>query len=61
MEWLSDARSRAARWRSDTVKPTINEVEHGTAFTPVDLIVVDNIVPIIDPVTGELRGATGGR
>ncbi len=41
----------------DTVELTINEVEHGTAFTPIDLIVIDNIVPTKDPVTG----ATGGR
>jgi hypothetical protein len=45
----------------DTVELTINEVEHGTAFTPIDLIVVDNIVPTTDPDTGEVTGATGGR
>jgi hypothetical protein len=45
----------------DTVELTCNEVEHGNAFTPVDLIVVDNIVPTRDPVTGEVTGATGGR
>jgi hypothetical protein len=45
----------------DTVELTINEVKHGTAFTPIDLIVVDNIVPTTDPVTGEVTGATGGR
>ena len=31
------------------------------AFTPIDLIVVDNIVPTRDPDTGEVTGATGGR
>ena len=45
----------------DTVELTYNEVEHGKAFTPMDLIVVDNIVPIKDPVTGEVTGATDGR
>lgn len=45
----------------ETVELTINEVEHGKAFTPIDLIVVDNIVPTKDPATGEVRGATGGR
>ena len=45
----------------DTVELTINEVEHGTAFTPIDLIVVDNIIPTRDTVTGEVTGATGGR
>ena len=45
----------------DTVELTVNEVEHGTAFTPIDLIVVDNIVPTTDPDTGEVTGATGGR
>ncbi|MGO9191547.1 MAG: protein NO VEIN domain-containing protein [Streptosporangiaceae bacterium] len=45
----------------DTVELTTNEVEHGTAFTPIDLIVVDNIAPTTDPVTGEVTGATGGR
>ena len=45
----------------DTVELTVNEVEHGMAFKPVDLIVIDNIVPATDPVTGEVTGATGGR
>ena len=45
----------------DTVELTFNEVEHGTTFTPVDLIVVDNIVPVRDPASGEVTGATGGR
>jgi hypothetical protein len=45
----------------DTVELTINEVEHGMAFTPIDLIVVDKIVPIMDPATGEVTNATGGR
>lgn len=45
----------------DTVELTANEVEHGTAFTPIDLVVVDNIVPIRDPDTGEVTSATGGR
>ena len=45
----------------DTVELTDNEVEHGTAFTPIDLIVVDKIVPTTDPVTGEVTSATGGR
>lgn len=44
----------------DTVELTINEVEHGTAFTPVDLIVVDNIAPTRDLLSGEVTGATGG-
>jgi Protein NO VEIN, C-terminal len=44
----------------DTVELTCNEVEHGNAFTPVDLIVVDSIVPTRDPVTGEVTGATAG-
>jgi len=44
----------------DTVE-LANEVEHGTAFTPIGLIVVDNIVPIRDPDTGEVTSATGGR
>lgn len=29
--------------------------------TPIDLIVVDNIVPIRDPDTGKVTSATGGR
>jgi hypothetical protein len=33
----------------DTIELTINAVEHGTAFTPIDLIVVDDIDPIRDP------------
>ena len=45
----------------DTVELTINEVEHGVAFTPIDLIVVNGIVPTVDPVTGEVTGGTGGR
>jgi hypothetical protein len=45
----------------DTVELTCNEVEHGTDFTPIDLIVVDNIDPVKDPVTGEVTDATGGR
>jgi hypothetical protein len=45
----------------DTVELTVNEVKHGMAFKPVDLIVIDNIVPATDPVTGEVTGATGGR
>jgi hypothetical protein len=45
----------------DTVELTFNEVEHGTAYTPVDLIVVDRITPLRDPDTGEVTGATGGR
>lgn len=45
----------------DTVELTINEVEHGAAFTPIDLVVVDKIVPIRDPDTGEITNATGGR
>ena len=45
----------------DTVELTINEVEHGTAFTPIDLIVVDNIVPTTDSDSGEVTGATDGR
>jgi hypothetical protein len=44
-----------------TVELTTNEVEHGKAYTPIDLIVVDNIVPTKDPATGEVTGATGGR
>lgn len=45
----------------DTVELTINEVDHGTTYTPVDLIVVDSIIPTRDPATGEVIGATGGR
>jgi hypothetical protein len=45
----------------DTVELTFNEVDHGTTFTPVDLIVVDKIIPTRDPATGEVTGATGGR
>jgi hypothetical protein len=45
----------------ETVELTINEVEHGAAFTPIDLVVVDKIVPTRDPVTGVIVGATGGR
>lgn len=45
----------------DTVELTFNEVEHGMAFTPIDLIVVDKILPTKDSVTGEVVGATGGR
>ena len=45
----------------DTVELTVNEVEHSTAFTHIDLIVVDKIVPITDPVTGEITDAKGGR
>jgi hypothetical protein len=45
----------------DTVELTFNEVEHGMALTPIDLIVVDKILPTKDPVTGEVVGATGGR
>jgi hypothetical protein len=45
----------------DTVELTINEVEHGASFAPIDLIVVDKIVPTVDAVTGEITGATGGR
>jgi hypothetical protein len=45
----------------DTVELTVNEVEHSTAFTPIDLIVVDRMVPITDPDTGEVTSATGGR
>ena len=45
----------------DTVDLTANEVEHGTAFTPTDLIVVDNIVPIRDADTGEVTSAAGAR
>lgn len=45
----------------DTVELTVNEVGHGMAFKPIDLIVVDNVVPTTDPVTGEVTGATGGR
>jgi hypothetical protein len=45
----------------DAVELTCNEVMHGNAFTPIDLIVVDNILPTKDPVTGEVTGATGGR
>ena len=43
------------------VELTINEVEHGTTFEPTDLIVVDGIEPVRDPVTGEVSGGTGGR
>jgi hypothetical protein len=42
----------------DTFELTINEVKHATAFTPIDLIVIDKIVPTTDPVTGEVIGAT---
>jgi hypothetical protein len=45
----------------DTVELTPNEVEHGTTFAPVDLIVVDNIIPVRDPDTGEVTHAIGGR
>jgi hypothetical protein len=45
----------------DTVELTINEVEHGTAFTPIDLLVVDKIVPTRDPTSGEVTGASAGR
>jgi len=45
----------------DTVELTVNEVNHGTSFAPIDLIVVDKIVPIRDTVTGKVTGATGGR
>jgi hypothetical protein len=45
----------------DTVELTINEVVHGTTFDPLDLIVVDKIVPTRDPESGEVIGATGGR
>ena len=38
----------------DTVDLTPNEVEHGMAFTPIDLIVVDKIDPVRDPDTGEV-------
>jgi hypothetical protein len=52
---------KGSKLEIETVELTINEVEHGTAFTPIDLIVVDNIVPTTDPDTGEVTGATGGR
>jgi hypothetical protein len=45
----------------DTVELTTNEVDHGTTFTPIDLIVVDKIIPNTDAATGEVTGATGGR
>jgi hypothetical protein len=45
----------------DTVELTFNEVEHGYAFAPTDLVVVDKILPIRDPVTGEVTGAVDGR
>jgi len=45
----------------DAVELTYNEVEHGKTFTPIDLVVVDNIVPAKDPMTGEVMSATGGR
>lgn len=45
----------------DTVELTTNEVDHGVTFSPLDLIVVDRIVPIRDPGTGEVIGAAGGR
>jgi hypothetical protein len=44
----------------DTVELTFNEVDHGTAYEPMDLIVVDEITPIRDAKTGEVTGATGG-
>jgi hypothetical protein len=47
--------------RIDTVELTIKEVEHGTTFEPMDLIVVDGIEPVRDPATGEVMGGTGGR
>jgi hypothetical protein len=45
----------------DTVELTPNEVEHGTTFAPIDLIVVDNIIPVRDPETGQVTHAIGGR
>jgi hypothetical protein len=44
----------------DTVELTINEVEHGTTFTPIDLIVVDGIDPVRDPETNEAIGQHHG-
>jgi hypothetical protein len=52
---------KGSKLEVDTVELTINEVEHGTAFAPIDLIVVDKIVPIRDPDTGEITRAIGGR
>ena len=45
----------------NTVELTVNEVEHGIAFKPIDLIVADSIVPTTDRLPGEVTGATGGR
>lgn len=45
----------------DTVELTINEVDHGQSFAPIDLIVVDNIEPERDRRSGEVTGARGGR
>ena len=52
---------KGSSMKIDAVELTCNEVKHGNTFTPIDLIVVDNIVPVKDPVTGEVTGATGGR
>jgi hypothetical protein len=43
------------------VELTMNEVEHAKAFTSIDLIVVDKIVPLTDPSTGKVTEAVGGR
>jgi hypothetical protein len=41
---------------------TFNSQQAGNCgSTPIDLIVVDNIVPIRDPDIGEVTSATGGR
>jgi hypothetical protein len=45
----------------DAVELTYNEVEHAAVFTPIDLIVVDRIVPITDSNTGKVIDASGGR
>jgi hypothetical protein len=45
----------------DTVELTPNEVEHGITFAPIDLIVVDNIIPVRDPETGVVTHAMDGR
>ncbi len=45
----------------DTVELTINEVSHGKDLAPIDLIVVDKIIPVSDSLTGEVTGAHGGR
>jgi hypothetical protein len=47
--------------RLDQVELTWREVEHGTDYAPMDLIVVDEIEPKRDLVSGEVTHGVGGR